>query len=273
MSEKVDVWMPLYVKDYLAATSRLSAEQHGAYLLLIMDYWLNGPLPDDDQALAQIAKLHLEQWTKHRPSIARFFAVGNGEWRHKRVDGELAAARDRRVKAKERGKMGAKARWGKTEHRARPSIEQESGKQSSKDSSAPAPAPSHSKAQSKDQEPNGSSTDAEKSAPEAAYTIPLTGGRSHSVTQSDLDRYRELYPSIDVEQSIRNIIGWLEANPKRKSGSVRGAKSRITTWLSRDQDKAGRGPKPNGSKPPIADDYQSKNYEGTPDDELPPSLR
>lgn len=157
MTTKVDVWMPLYVKDYLAATSRLSAEQHGAYLLLIMDYWLNGPLPDDDAALAQVAHLPLEQWSKHRPSIARFFAIGNGEWRHYRIDKELLAARDRRDQAKERGKLGAEARWGKSKHRA--SIEQASRKQSSKDSSAPAPAPAQSSTPS-NQKRNGASAPA-----------------------------------------------------------------------------------------------------------------
>ena len=84
--------------------------------------------------------------------------------------------------------------------------------------------------------------DVEKSTPEAKHRIPLTGNNHHPVTEDDLERYRELYPSIDVNQSIRNMIGWLEANPQRRSGTARGAKSRMTTWLARDQDKSSRNP-------------------------------
>lgn len=92
MSKKTNVWMPLYIADYLADTTRLTTEQHGAYLLLIMDYWRNGPLPDDDGALANITRLPAAQWKKHRATLARLFDVDGGEWRHKRIDTELARA-------------------------------------------------------------------------------------------------------------------------------------------------------------------------------------
>jgi uncharacterized protein YdaU (DUF1376 family) len=70
--------MPLYIGDYLGDTARLSTEQHGAYLLILMDYWRNGPPPDDDAVLAQICKLSPNAWAIHRPVLRPFFRQCNG---------------------------------------------------------------------------------------------------------------------------------------------------------------------------------------------------
>lgn len=87
-----NTWMPLYVADYLRKTTRLTTEQHGAYCLLIMDYWVNGAPPDDDVALAQIVRLPLNIWRKHRNVIQSFFAVKDAKWTHDRIDGERMKA-------------------------------------------------------------------------------------------------------------------------------------------------------------------------------------
>jgi uncharacterized protein YdaU (DUF1376 family) len=110
---KPDIWMPLYIADYLADTTRLTTEQHGAYLLLIMDYWRNGPLPDDDAALANIARLSLSQWKKQRGTIARMFQLEEGSWRHKRIDVEMAEAAANAKRNSERARKAAEKRWGR----------------------------------------------------------------------------------------------------------------------------------------------------------------
>jgi uncharacterized protein YdaU (DUF1376 family) len=92
MMSKPDKFFPLYVADYLADTQLLTTEQHGAYLLLLMAYWRSGPLPDCDEALKIASKTEAKTWAKMRPILARFFAVGEGVWRHKRVDHEMAEA-------------------------------------------------------------------------------------------------------------------------------------------------------------------------------------
>lgn len=97
-------WMPLYVADYLADTRRLSTLEHGAYILLIMDYWRNGNLPDDDDRLARIVNLPLCEWICVRNAIEPLFLPG---WKHKRIDDELARAVEKSKKASK----SAKKRW------------------------------------------------------------------------------------------------------------------------------------------------------------------
>jgi uncharacterized protein YdaU (DUF1376 family) len=96
-------WMPLYIADYRADTAHLSAAQHGAYLLLIMHYWTTGGLPVDDAPLARIAGMAPSEWKKNRPTVAAFFS---SDWKHKRIDDELAKASDisskRRASAEQR---------------------------------------------------------------------------------------------------------------------------------------------------------------------------
>lgn len=102
-------WMPLYVADYLADTGHLTTAEHGAYLLLIMHYWSNGGLPDDERKLARIARMTPDEWAEARDTVAELFQDG---WKHKRIEKELIdaqAAYERRSKA---GKDGARAKWG-----------------------------------------------------------------------------------------------------------------------------------------------------------------
>lgn len=111
MSSKPEAWMPLYVGDYLASTSRLTTEQHGAYLLLIFDYWREGPPPDDDQVLAQITRMSPHAWSIARAVLAKYFSIEDGQWRHARIDREIGLAREKHDKAKARATRAAEARW------------------------------------------------------------------------------------------------------------------------------------------------------------------
>lgn len=135
MSSKVDIWMPLYVADYLSATSRLTTEQHGAYLLILMDYWKNGPPPDNDGVLAQITRLSPSAWSNARTMLEAFFQVQSGQWSHHRVDEELAKANHNKEVNSRRGKAGADARYGKKD--APTMLEASLG-----DSTSPSPSPS-----------------------------------------------------------------------------------------------------------------------------------
>lgn len=100
-------WMPLYVRDYLSDTARLSTLEHGAYLLLIMSYWKDGGIPSDDDDLAYIVGLSMDEWLKIKPRIQRLFKDG---WRHKRIDEELAKAEEKYERRANAGRKGGLAK-------------------------------------------------------------------------------------------------------------------------------------------------------------------
>lgn len=57
--------MPMYWDAYLADTTHLTTEEHGAYLLLLAAMWRrNGEVPDDDRDNARILGLTPAKWRK-----------------------------------------------------------------------------------------------------------------------------------------------------------------------------------------------------------------
>jgi uncharacterized protein YdaU (DUF1376 family) len=111
---KTDIWMPVYIGDYLADTMHLSTEQHGAYLLLLFHLWRRGILRDDDVALAQITGLSLRAWNLCRAVLAGFFEVRDGLWRHGRLERERSRTAAKQQSNASRAKLASTIRWNKT---------------------------------------------------------------------------------------------------------------------------------------------------------------
>jgi uncharacterized protein YdaU (DUF1376 family) len=104
-------YMQLYIADYLADTMHLNAAQHGAYLLLIMNYWQRGkPLQNNDERLANVACMSAKDWSKNRDIIAEFFTVTDEEWVHGRVELDLERVTGTQGKCSKAGKASANKR-------------------------------------------------------------------------------------------------------------------------------------------------------------------
>ena len=102
-------FMRLFVADYQADTMHLTTVEHGAYLLLLMNYWQRGkPLPDDDRKLARIAGLGPREWKRIKPAVSEFFEINCSGWFHKRVESELSHMRAMSLKKREGGLARAK---------------------------------------------------------------------------------------------------------------------------------------------------------------------
>lgn len=107
-------YMQLYIADYLADTMHLSAEEHGAYLLLMFNYWQTGkPIPKN--RLVKIARLTNERWADVEPSLREFFCDNGEEWVHLRIEEDLASVREKLTKKSAAGKASVQARRSRKE--------------------------------------------------------------------------------------------------------------------------------------------------------------
>ena len=65
--------MPMYWDAYLADTTHLTTEEHGAYMLLLAAMWRrDGSVPDDDKDNARIIGLTVAKWRKIKARLSVF---------------------------------------------------------------------------------------------------------------------------------------------------------------------------------------------------------
>lgn len=102
-------FFPMYPADYRAKTHGLTLAEHGAYNLLIMEYWIRGgPIPDDNRVLARICSASEREWSQVANTVRGYFKPalidGKHVLVHDRIEDELAHARgiySKRVAASE----------------------------------------------------------------------------------------------------------------------------------------------------------------------------
>jgi uncharacterized protein YdaU (DUF1376 family) len=102
-------YMQFYVADYLADTSHLTTEEHGAYMLLLFSYWQTGkPLRID--RLATVARIPNERWPSVAETLSEFFHVTDTHWIQFRVESDLDAVNSKVQTASNAGKASARAK-------------------------------------------------------------------------------------------------------------------------------------------------------------------
>jgi uncharacterized protein YdaU (DUF1376 family) len=63
----------------------LSTEEHGAYLLLMFNYWQTGRAIPKSR-LAKIARISNERWISVESSLKEFFNDNGTDWVHERIE-------------------------------------------------------------------------------------------------------------------------------------------------------------------------------------------
>lgn len=75
------------------------------------------------------------------------------------------------------------------------------------------------------------------SSPPPAAVLPLVDGTDFDISVETVAELSGLYPAVDVEQQLRNMRGWLLANPKNRKTKA-GIMRFVNSWLSREQNSA-----------------------------------
>ncbi len=70
--------------------------------------------------------------------------------------------------------------------------------------------------------------------------IPLIDKTEFPVIQRQVDEWKSLYLAVDVEQELRNYLGWAIANPKKRK-TRKGILASVNSWLQDKQNKPRRG--------------------------------
>jgi len=105
--------MPFYVSDFLGSSrvQELPWQERHAYAYALFHTWnFQGQgLPGDDEKLAQLLGMTLEEWGALKDGVLQFFVLRGGRYHNERIDKELRLV----TKKIAQRKKAAHARWGK----------------------------------------------------------------------------------------------------------------------------------------------------------------
>jgi uncharacterized protein YdaU (DUF1376 family) len=121
--EKLD-WLPVYWQRFIIGTLEMSAEEVGAYFLLILHEWDKGFIPEDPKELKKISRVSVKKLEK---VLEKFQKSENnpGKLFNETLEKIRVEQLEKHANNSEKGKKGANARW----HKDSPSIAQPLPKQ------------------------------------------------------------------------------------------------------------------------------------------------
>ena len=108
MQDKLII-LPIPLPAWLALINDLSVLERSAFTFLVASYCRHGFLPNDDVALAQIARVSGKTWLKIRPRLALKFPREG--WRWPEIDQVIQKRVEKSGKRSRAGTQGNFKRW------------------------------------------------------------------------------------------------------------------------------------------------------------------
>lgn len=226
-------YMQLYVADYLADTMHLNVDQHGAYLLLIMNYWQTGkPLPDNDQRLQCVCRTSAEHWQELRPALEEFFVIKGGYWYHNRLNKDLEKVRSKSESARKAAEKRHKSADEK------PTVCERNANAPSSDMRTASHTDTDTDTDTDKQQGSTSGDDSPTGDdPDVVRDFPLKDGSNYTVPEDFVDELKDTYRRLDVEHHLKRARLWLIAAPSRQK-TRRGMTKFLNGWMGRQQPTA-----------------------------------
>lgn len=186
------------IGDYAKHTRHLTNNEDLAYRRMLDLCYLNEkPIENNFKKVARLIDMRgCEEEVEN--VLNDFFELKDDHWHNNRVEKDLAFYAEKAERARENGKKGGR------------------------------PPKKQPKKQAAKQPENVDNT------PALAF-IPLTGNKQYELKQSQVEKWAELYPAVNLSQEVSKMIGWLDANPTKRKTS-RGILKFMNNWLSRAQD-------------------------------------
>jgi len=258
--ERVDTFMPLFVRDFLTSTIGWTAEEVGHYMRLLMLQWDRGSLPGELQALERLSPGVGGVWALLE---AKFPADDDGQRRNRRLEEHRERSVEFKRRRVESARRAAEARHGRHSDASRMrDAEQPHASRMRHACVSPAsavrqpchPSPSPSPSPYEEEKTNTSCSSPPSDPPrrrKRSAAAPAGGiawdasGGWQGITDDDRQAWRQAYPAADLAVELAKATEWLRAHPAKAHRS--NWRRFLAGWLTRCQDRGGTHREPFGA--------------------------
>ena len=250
-----------YPSDWLGSqrVSLMTLEEEGAYIRLLSYCWQHGSIPADPEAAARLIGkgasplLASKVLTMFQPPLQPDLPIGSPVGVvlvHERLQAEKEKQTAWKTKSSEGGKKSAEKRKKQhnSENNAQPPLQGSLENATNQKATLQFMSSVYNSSSSKEELQTTSKDVVTPACAEAASVEDKPVVKVKETDEVFLAELSRHYPTIDVEQELRNMDAWLFNNPKRKK-----TRRFIVGWLNRCQPEL--PPEPTKPEPTTKDEY------------------